>query len=211
MTAPDWQERVGRRGRPVWRRIAKVSLYGGGVVNGRPAPPLPRAVSGPRTFRSGVRLCVYRHGRRLGKTSRSLSAEAMTKRTPFAAGQRQAVIRGVVIGVPLKARSRAFPRICGIRSRSWPASRPTRMPIDIFPTLELPVIYIAQPYGGLNPQQMESQITALFQTGVLMCDDVIADSPQSVANRRCFLRFWRAGGVSPLFEPATCAATQTGG
>src|SRR5215467_8532460 len=39
----------------------------------------------------------------------------------------------------------------------------TRMPIDIFPTLDLPVIYIAQPYGGLNPSDMESQITAYYE------------------------------------------------
>jgi multidrug efflux pump subunit AcrB len=38
-----------------------------------------------------------------------------------------------------------------------------RMPIDIFPTLDLPVIYIAQPYGGLNPAEMESQITAYHE------------------------------------------------
>jgi multidrug efflux pump subunit AcrB len=38
-----------------------------------------------------------------------------------------------------------------------------RMPIDIFPTLDLPVIYIAQPYGGLNPANMESQITAYYE------------------------------------------------
>jgi multidrug efflux pump subunit AcrB len=38
-----------------------------------------------------------------------------------------------------------------------------KMPIDIFPTLDLPVIYIAQPYGGLNPAEMESQITAYHE------------------------------------------------
>ncbi len=38
-----------------------------------------------------------------------------------------------------------------------------RMPIDIFPSLDLPVIYIAQPYGGLNPAEMESQITAYHE------------------------------------------------
>jgi multidrug efflux pump subunit AcrB len=38
-----------------------------------------------------------------------------------------------------------------------------RMAIDIFPTLDLPVIYIAQPYGGLNAEQMESQITAYHE------------------------------------------------
>jgi multidrug efflux pump subunit AcrB len=38
-----------------------------------------------------------------------------------------------------------------------------RMPIDIFPTLDLPVIYIAQPYGGLNPSDMESQVIAYIE------------------------------------------------
>lgn len=39
----------------------------------------------------------------------------------------------------------------------------TRMSIDVFPKLDLPVIYIAQPYGGLDPFQMESQLTAVFE------------------------------------------------
>jgi multidrug efflux pump subunit AcrB len=30
-----------------------------------------------------------------------------------------------------------------------------RMPIDIFPNLNLPVIYVCQPYGGMDPAQME--------------------------------------------------------
>ncbi len=38
-----------------------------------------------------------------------------------------------------------------------------RMAIDIFPTLDLPVIYIAQPYGGMSPAQMESQITSFYE------------------------------------------------
>ncbi|HEX3313298.1 MAG TPA: efflux RND transporter permease subunit [Gemmataceae bacterium] len=38
-----------------------------------------------------------------------------------------------------------------------------RMPMDIFPTLDLPVVYICQPYGGLSPSQMESQITAFLE------------------------------------------------
>ena len=35
-----------------------------------------------------------------------------------------------------------------------------RMAIDIFPKLDLPVIYIAQPYNGMMPEQMESQIVS---------------------------------------------------
>jgi multidrug efflux pump subunit AcrB len=38
-----------------------------------------------------------------------------------------------------------------------------RMAIDIFPTLDLPVIYLAQPYGGMSPSQMETQITGILE------------------------------------------------
>src|SRR5438270_5572573 len=38
-----------------------------------------------------------------------------------------------------------------------------RMAFDVFPTLDLPVIYIAQPHTGLDPAQMESQITAYYE------------------------------------------------
>src|SRR5438477_8669719 len=38
-----------------------------------------------------------------------------------------------------------------------------RMPIDIFPSLNLPVIYVAQPYGGMDPAQMEGLITNYYE------------------------------------------------
>src|SRR5579871_5472391 len=38
-----------------------------------------------------------------------------------------------------------------------------RMRIDIFPSLNLPVIYVAQPYGGLDPAQMEGLITNYYE------------------------------------------------
>ena len=34
-----------------------------------------------------------------------------------------------------------------------------RTRIDILPNLDLPVIYVAQPYGGMSPQQMEGFIS----------------------------------------------------
>src|SRR5947207_13717363 len=34
-----------------------------------------------------------------------------------------------------------------------------RMARDIFPDLGVPVLYVAQPYGGLDPAQMEGFIT----------------------------------------------------
>src|ERR1700738_4642945 len=38
-----------------------------------------------------------------------------------------------------------------------------RMPVDIFPDLNTPVIYVAQPYGGMDPQQMEGFITNYYE------------------------------------------------
>jgi multidrug efflux pump subunit AcrB len=37
------------------------------------------------------------------------------------------------------------------------------MPADIFPDLNLPVIYVAQPYGGMDPSQMEGFITNYYE------------------------------------------------
>jgi multidrug efflux pump subunit AcrB len=39
----------------------------------------------------------------------------------------------------------------------------TRMKVDIFPSLNLPVIYVAQPYGGMDPAQMEGLITYYYE------------------------------------------------
>jgi multidrug efflux pump subunit AcrB len=38
-----------------------------------------------------------------------------------------------------------------------------RMPVDIFPALNLPVIYVCQPYGGMDPAQMEGLITNYYE------------------------------------------------
>ncbi|HEV3142704.1 MAG TPA: efflux RND transporter permease subunit, partial [Gemmataceae bacterium] len=37
------------------------------------------------------------------------------------------------------------------------------MQVDIFPSLNLPVIYVAQPYGGMDPEQMEGLITYYYE------------------------------------------------
>ena len=37
------------------------------------------------------------------------------------------------------------------------------MPIDIFPALNLPVIYVCQPYGGMDPAQMEGLLTNYYE------------------------------------------------
>jgi multidrug efflux pump subunit AcrB len=38
-----------------------------------------------------------------------------------------------------------------------------QMPIDIFPRLNLPVIYVCQPYGGMDPAQMEGYLANYYE------------------------------------------------
>jgi multidrug efflux pump subunit AcrB len=42
-----------------------------------------------------------------------------------------------------------------------------RMKVDIFPSLNLPVIYVCQPYGGMDPQQMEGLIANYYEYHIL--------------------------------------------
>src|SRR6266576_3040132 len=64
-----------------------------------------------------------------------------------------------------------------------------RMPIDIFPDLNVPVIYVAQPYGGLDPKQMEGFLTNYYEyhflyiTGI---DHVESKNIQGVALMKLF-------------------------
>src|SRR3954468_18447684 len=38
-----------------------------------------------------------------------------------------------------------------------------RMPVDIFPQVGEPAIYVAQPYGGMDPGQMEGFLTYYYE------------------------------------------------
>src|SRR5256886_4766292 len=38
-----------------------------------------------------------------------------------------------------------------------------KMPRDIFPALGIPTIYVAQPYGGMDPAQMEGYLTYYYE------------------------------------------------
>src|SRR5437016_8350154 len=44
---------------------------------------------------------------------------------------------------------------------SWLAVR--SMKIDIFPKLGAPAVYVAQPYGGMDPSQMEGYLTYYYE------------------------------------------------
>jgi multidrug efflux pump subunit AcrB len=58
----------------------------------------------------------------------------------------------------------------------------TRMPRDIFPNLRLPVIYVAQPYGGLDPAQMEGYVTSYYEYHFLFIAGVEHVESKSIQN-----------------------------
>src|SRR5277367_6637923 len=39
----------------------------------------------------------------------------------------------------------------------------SRMNVDIFPLMNLPVLYVSQPYGGMDPAQMEGLLTTYYE------------------------------------------------
>lgn len=48
----------------------------------------------------------------------------------------------------------------------------SRMKVDIFPALNLPVIYVCQPYGGMDPQQMEGLIANYYEYHILYVNGI---------------------------------------
>jgi len=69
-----------------------------------------------------------------------------------------------------------------------------RMPIDIFPNLDLPVIYVAQPYGGMSPAQMEGYLVYYYEYHFLYITGIESVESKSIQN---------VGLVKLTFHPGT--------
>ncbi len=61
-----------------------------------------------------------------------------------------------------------------------------RMKIDIFPQLSLPTIYVAQPYGGLSPEQMEGFISSYYEYHFLYITGVKEVESRSIQGASLF-------------------------
>ncbi|MBS1808626.1 MAG: efflux RND transporter permease subunit [Acidobacteria bacterium] len=70
----------------------------------------------------------------------------------------------------------------------------TRMSVDTFPNLNLPVVYVAQPYGGMDPQQMESFLVNYYEYHFLYISGVEHVESKSIQG---------AGLVKIFFHPGT--------
>jgi len=57
-----------------------------------------------------------------------------------------------------------------------------RIPVDIFPNLNLPVIYVAQPYGGMDPGQMEGYLVNYYEYHFLYIVGIERVESKSIQN-----------------------------
>ena len=55
-----------------------------------------------------------------------------------------------------------------------------KMPRDIFPPLGIPTIYVAQPYGGMDPAQMEGYLTYFYEYHFLYITGIEHVESQSI-------------------------------
>src|SRR5246127_753161 len=69
-----------------------------------------------------------------------------------------------------------------------------RMPVDIFPNLNLPVIYVAQPFGGMSPAQMEGYLVYYYEYHFLYITGIESVESKSIQN---------VGLVKLTFHPGT--------
>jgi multidrug efflux pump subunit AcrB len=69
-----------------------------------------------------------------------------------------------------------------------------RMPVDIFPELNLPVIYVAQPYGGMDPAQMEGYLVFYYEYHFLYISGIEHVESKSIQN---------VGLIKLFFHPGT--------
>ena len=56
----------------------------------------------------------------------------------------------------------------------------TRMRVDIFPNLNFPVIYVAQPYGGMSPAQMEGYLVFYYEYHFLYINGIESVEDKSI-------------------------------
>ena len=67
-----------------------------------------------------------------------------------------------------------------LRTSSFSILALIRTRIDIFPDLNLPVIYVAQPYGGMSPQQIEGFVSFYYEYHFLYINGIESVEAKSI-------------------------------
>src|SRR5215471_12507717 len=68
-----------------------------------------------------------------------------------------------------------------------------RAPVDIFPDLGVPVIYVVQPYGGMSPSQMEGQLVGYYEYHFLYIAGIEHIESQSIQGMAMLKLYFHPG------------------
>src|SRR5947208_8990505 len=68
-----------------------------------------------------------------------------------------------------------------------------RAPVDIFPSLGVPVIYVVQPYGGMSPSQMEGQLVGYYEYHFLYIAGIEHIESQSIQGMAMLKLYFHPG------------------
>ncbi len=77
--------------------------------------------------------------------------------------RRPLTVMVIILAIALGSFLAVAPSVCEQLGIPYPDGLPKGMEVDIFPSLNLPVIYVCQPYGGMDPAQMEGYITNFYE------------------------------------------------
>ena len=81
----------------------------------------------------------------------------------LSAMRRPATVMVIILSIVLGSFLAIAPALFQNVKWPYPAGLPKGMEVDVFPKLNLPVIYVCQPYGGMDPAQMEGFLTNYYE------------------------------------------------
>src|SRR5947207_10779333 len=68
-----------------------------------------------------------------------------------------------------------------------------QMRVDIFPDVGVPIIYVAQPYGGMDPAQMEGYLTNYYEYHFLYISNIHHVESRNVQGMALMKLFFHPG------------------
>ncbi|MFM8892119.1 MAG: efflux RND transporter permease subunit [Planctomycetia bacterium] len=103
----------------------------------------------------------------------------------------------VVLAVALGSLMAVGRSICEQVGLPYPSGLPRGMEVDIFPSLDLPVIYVCQPYGGMDPAQMEGFLTNYYEYHFLYISGIHHVESRNVQGTALMKLFFHPGTNMP--------------
>jgi multidrug efflux pump subunit AcrB len=111
--------------------------------------------------------------------------------------RRPLTVMVVVLAIALGSFLAVGRSVCEQFGLPYPAGLPRGMEVDIFPRLDLPVIYVCQPYGGMDPAQMEGFLTNSYEYHFLYISGIHHVESRNVQGTALMKLFFHPGTNMP--------------